>query len=97
LSRIHYLLEAEEEILQAVNWYYDQEQTLATDFYREFQIAEADIKAFPEFWTPLAGGYRRKMLNRYPYSLIYRIEDDLLLVTALAHTSRKPDYWRKRL
>ena len=97
MSRVHHLPEAEEEILQAVNWYYDQEHTLAADFYREFKKAEAAIESFPEFWPPLAGGYRRKPLNRYPYGLIYRLEDDLILVVALAHASRKPDYWRKRL
>ena len=49
MSRIHHLPEAEEEVLQAVNWYYDQERTLAADFYREFKKAEASIESFPEF------------------------------------------------
>jgi len=96
LSRVHHLPEAEEEILQAVNWYYDQEPALAAEFYLELKKAEVGIESFPEFWPPLSGGYRRKSLNRYPYGLIYRLEGDLILVVALAHTSRKPDYWRER-
>ncbi|WP_227021518.1 type II toxin-antitoxin system RelE/ParE family toxin [Oceaniferula marina] len=36
-------------------------------------------------------------LKRSPYSLVYRIEgESLLLVVAVAHSSRQPNYWEKK-
>jgi plasmid stabilization system protein ParE len=54
------------------------------------------IAAFPEFWGSVGAGYRRKLLERYPYGIIYRIEGEEILIIALAHTSRRPAYWRGR-
>ena len=42
-------------------------------------------------------GYRRIILKRPPYSIIYREETDSIDIVAFAHHKRKPDYWRKRL
>jgi len=43
------------------------------------------------------GMVRRFPLNDFPFFLIYRERDDHLEIVALAHTSRKPYYWRGRL
>ena len=93
---VHHLLEAELEILDAVAFYKERAGDIAADFYAEFQKARVEIAAFPEFWKPVGGGYRRKLLERYLYGIIYRIEGKEILVVALAHTSRQPEYWRSR-
>ncbi len=93
---VHHLLEAELEILDAVTFYKDRAGDIAADFYAEFKKAREEIAAFPEFWKPVGGGYRRKLLERYPYGIIYRIEGGGILIVALAHTSRQPEYWRSR-
>lgn len=93
---VHHLLEAELEILDAVTFYKERAGDIAADFYAEFRKAREEIAAFPEFWKPVGGGYRRKLLERYPYGVIYRIEDGQILIVALAHTSRQPEYWRSR-
>ena len=47
---------------------------------------------------PLAEGIRRYRLSRFPYGLIYTINNDDILVLAVAHLHRlRPDYWRDRL
>ncbi len=40
---------------------------------------------------------RRFLLDRFPYSVIAACLEDELVVVAIAHHSRKPGYWRKRL
>lgn len=94
--KIHHLLEAELEILDAVTFYKERAGDLAMDFYAEFKQAREEIAAFPEFWGLVGGGYRRKLLERYPYGIIYRVEGEVILIVALAHTSRRPEYWRGR-
>ena len=93
---IRHLLEAELEILDAVTFYKECAGDIAADFFREFKKARAAIEAFPEFWKTVGSGYRRKLLGRYPFGIIYRIYGDEILIIALAHTSREPSYWRKR-
>lgn len=36
-------------------------------------------------------------MTDYPYLLVYRVRDNLLQIIAVAHTSRRPSYWRDRL
>ena len=93
---VHHLLEAELELLDAVFFYKARAGDLAVNFYDEFKRAREEIAAFPEFWGSVGGGYRRKLLGRFPYGVIYRIEGDEILIVALAHTSRRPGYWRGR-
>jgi hypothetical protein len=72
--------------------------------FRAFQIARRfahkkareEIRAFPEFWKEVGQGYRRKLIERYPFGIIYRIVGDEIQIVALAHTSRKPGYWKGR-
>lgn len=94
--KVHHLLGAEREILEAVEFYHERAGNLAAEFYAEFCRARAEIEAFPELWGNVGGGYRRKLLKRFPYGIIYRIEEAQILIVAVAHTSRRPDYWRNR-
>ncbi|MEY4750423.1 MAG: hypothetical protein RIQ60_2637 [Pseudomonadota bacterium] len=50
----------------------------------------------PGLGTPVPGGARLLALGRYPYSLVYRVDGDVLHVLALMHHRRKPDYWIAR-
>jgi plasmid stabilization system protein ParE len=93
---VHHLLEAEVEILEVVTFYQERSGDLAADFYKEFKRAREEIATFPEFWGLVGGGYRRKLMDRYPYGIIYKVEGEEILIVALAHTSRHPEYWKGR-
>jgi hypothetical protein len=41
-------------------------------------------------------GTRRLLLQRFPFSIIYRVESTWVLVVAIAHQRRRPGYWRRR-
>jgi plasmid stabilization system protein ParE len=90
------ILEAELEILETVTFYKERARDIAADFFNEFKKAREEIKAFPEFWKDVGQGYRRKLIERYPFGIIYRIAGEEIHIVALAHTSRDPDYWRGR-
>jgi len=48
--------------------------------------------------SPVELGHTRKfVLPRFPYSVLYSIEEDRVLVTAIAHQSRQHRYWRGRV
>jgi len=47
--------------------------------------------------APAGRRVRRCRLSRFPYALIYTIDNGDILVLAVAHLQRRPDYWRDRL
>jgi toxin ParE1/3/4 len=70
---------------------------LGDDFYVEIETALALVEEFPEAGPPSAHGGRRKNLDRFPYFLIYVIENGEIVVAAVSHAHRNPGYWRNRL
>jgi hypothetical protein len=44
----------------------------------------------------LKGLFRRYLLQRFPYGLIYAVEGQTIFVVAVMHLKRKPGYWVSR-
>jgi toxin ParE1/3/4 len=89
---------AEEEYTTSLHWYAQRSKKAAERFEAEFAKALETIKANPEQY-PVCDDDRHRfyLLKRYPFQLIYRKTDDgRWLIVAVAHTSRKPNYWSKR-
>lgn len=93
---VRFLEVAEVELDQAVQWYNAQAPGLGDAFLIEVLSAADRIALYPEAWQPLGEGVRRCRLGRFPYALIYAKEEDDILVVAVAHLHRAPDYWRGR-
>jgi len=57
-------------------------------------LAEA---GFPKLETlPPDQPYRRALLTVFRYAVIFEMVDDSIVVVAVAHTSRAPNYWLSR-
>lgn len=93
---IRFLDSARQELDEAVSYYELERPGLGYDFLREDTHALNSIGAFPEAWHPLSKRSRRCRMRRFPYGLIYHIRKDELLIIAVAHLHRKPDYWQSR-
>jgi toxin ParE2 len=88
---------AEQEIDEAVSYYNGQVAGLGDAFLLEAIAAIERIRQFPDAWHPLGENVRRCRLRRFPYGLIYHADESGVLVVAVAHTHRRPEYWRDRL
>jgi toxin ParE1/3/4 len=66
-------------------------------FFEEIERAIELIQAFPKLGVMRGEHLRVFVINRFPYSLVYRITAQGLRVLALAHHSRSPGYWKKRV
>jgi toxin ParE2 len=95
--RVRLLEIAEIELDEAIRWYETQESGLGQAFLIEVLSAADRVERFPKGWQSLDEGVRRCRLGRFPYGLIYTIDNDDVLVLAVAHLHRRPDYWRDRL
>lgn len=94
---IRLLKPAQAELDEAVAWYADQAPGLGDAFLLETLKAIKLIEQFPRAWHPLTPQIRRCRLRRFPYSVVYTVDGDDLLVLAIAHQHRKPSYWRSRM
>jgi hypothetical protein len=63
----------------------------------EGERALALIQEHPETWPTYVLGTRRFILNRFPYSLVYKTDGTQSLIVAIAHAKRKPGYWTSRV
>ncbi|NWG39995.1 MAG: type II toxin-antitoxin system RelE/ParE family toxin [Hydrogenophilaceae bacterium] len=88
---------AKQEFAAAAGWYADQAGSLrATDFRNEVLRSLKLIAEHPNLGSPAGSKTRSLVVHRYPYSVIYRIEENSLRVLAIANHSRRPGYWAGR-
>ena len=97
MREVPFLPAARAEFLDALGRYASERQSLAADFLTEVERATQRIGTFPDHGSPYLGGTRRVLLRRFPFSIVYHSPQDDLLIVAVAHQSRRPDYWRARI
>jgi len=97
MKRIIVHCEAELELWQAVDYYETKCVGLGLDLEREVSRILVDIKEAPDRWPIKQYGARCHLLNRFPYAIYYLELQDVIWIVAVAHTSRKPYYWRNRM
>jgi plasmid stabilization system protein ParE len=93
---VRYLDSARDEAFAAADYYEQQAKGLGAAFFAILDDAVEGIIAAPGIGAPYEIGTRRLVLPRFPYNLVYEVHDDLLLIIAVAHQRRHPDYWRRR-
>jgi hypothetical protein len=95
------LPEAGEELLSSARWYDERRPGLGNELVGEAWAAVGRIQATPaafgryEFYRG-PDEVRRTALARFPYSAIYLVEPDRLVVLAFAPHKRRPLYWLHR-
>jgi toxin ParE1/3/4 len=88
--------EAEEEFHAAIEYYEDREAGLGYDFSVEVFTAVHNIVAHPHAWPLIEDDIHRCLVNRFPYSVLYAIEEAAVFILAVMHLGRHPDYWKDR-
>ena len=93
MMRVIFTRIARQELDDAVRYYELEYSGLGRRFKEEVRKAALRIAEYPQAWSIERGDVRKCLLHRFPYKLMYSVEEDHLLVIAVAHQHRKPDYW----
>jgi toxin ParE2 len=88
---------AQQELEEAAEWYAAIRPALAAEFLAEFDHGIRMIVQAPNAWHPVDPNLRRYRLDRFPYGIIYHPGATEIVVIAIGHLHRHPDYWRGRL
>lgn len=93
MTPVNYHEAAESELLNEIGYLEQRGRGLGRRFFAEISRAERLIAQFPESAQEIQPGIRKYVLQKFRYSLIYAIEEDGVLILAVAHHSRRPGYW----
>jgi toxin ParE1/3/4 len=89
--------EAIVELDAAVAYYEQQRKGLGLEFLSSVERAFALIQQNPNLGTAYKiRRLRRFVLQRFPFSIFFAELEACIWIVAIAHSKRKPDYWRRR-
>ncbi|MDP2109264.1 MAG: type II toxin-antitoxin system RelE/ParE family toxin [Thiobacillus sp.] len=89
--------EALAEAEEATHWYRDNGGTQPSHaFVQELRCVIRLAAETPKLGSPGSHNVLRLYLKRFPYTLVYRSQNETLRVIAVAHQSRCPGYWAGR-
>ncbi|MFH1258562.1 MAG: type II toxin-antitoxin system RelE/ParE family toxin [Elusimicrobiota bacterium] len=97
MKNISFLKAAEDEMLDAALFYESQAKHLGKDFLYKIETALTDISLNPMQWPIIDRDIHRRLLHRFPYAILYKIDKMKIIIVAIMHLHRHPDYWMERI
>lgn len=92
-----FLSVAEQDLVESMEFYESRQLGLAIRFHDELFRIILLLRNSPKIGTMIDANFRSFSLDKFPFSIVYRLEEDTLIVVAIAHHSRHPEYWRDRI
>jgi plasmid stabilization system protein ParE len=87
---------AEQELIEAASYYNSQRPGLGSTFLDEVERAINQVRENPEAAPLVNRLVRRKLVRRFPYSIMYSVQSNSVHILAVANQRRRPFYWRGR-
>ena len=89
---------AQIEFEDAVTHYESEQKGLGGRFRTEVLRSVSRIRQFPTVYQAFSHNTRRCLTSKFPYGIIYHYspEQDEIVIVAIAHLHRRPDYWASR-
>ena len=84
-------------MLEAAVYYETQVDGLGNAFLAKVESAVHDVVKHPGAWPVVRNEMRKRLLHRFPYALLYRVDPDEIVIVALMHQRRRPEYWLGRI
>lgn len=94
---VRFLRPAKNEMAETAIYYETQAESLGVNFLDLIEAAVANISRQPKAWPEIDNGIRKHVLRRYPFSILYRIDKEEIIIVAVMHHKQRPRYWIDRL
>ena len=96
-ASVEFLPEAEQDVEEAFWWYERQRAGLGLEFLLALDAAVSGVLRLPDGHALVARRTRKMLLRRFPFLLLYVLEERRILVTAVFHGRRNPRSWSDRV
>ena len=88
---------AEKEFVNASRYFFNDHPFKHERFREEVLTVLERIRFNPNIGAPCEKGHRWMRTKRFKYIRYYKqVTDELIMVYAVAHASRRPGYWLRR-
>jgi toxin ParE1/3/4 len=87
---------ASHELNEAADFYDLEGPGLGTEFLDAVEAALIAVVENPGAFPRELGETRKRVVSRFPYSIMYWFDDTAVHVSAIAHQRRRPGYWGDR-
>ena len=94
---LQFSAEAQNDVKEAVLFYEGCSEGLGARFNKELRDVTLSIIGSPLIRRERKEGYRQANMPSFPYYMTYIMEGELIILVAVAHSSRHPDFWKDRL
>lgn len=91
-----FLIEAQQDIDDAWQWYETQLTGLGDEFMLELRDLIDRICLSPRSFPIDLHASRKAVMNRFPYLIFFQFDTEYVTVLAVYHSSRKPGKWSAR-
>ena len=97
--KVSFLKPAQAEYQDALEYYENEQEGLGVRFGREVSLSISRIVEFPTVYQVFSANTRRCLVSKFPYGIVYHCDSNGqdILVVAIAHLHRRPDYWTSRV
>jgi toxin ParE1/3/4 len=89
--------EAEVDLVETILYYETQALGLGERFAAEVQHAIEQLLKHPKIGAPDEEGFRKWVLDTFPYNLRYSESDDLVYILVVESQHRRHGYWKSRV
>jgi toxin ParE2 len=89
--------EAHEEMIESARFYERKAEGLGLDFLATVEETTHRIEQFPKAGATDKANIRKRLVLGFPFTILYEIQPDRILIAAVMHQHRRPAYWRARL
>jgi toxin ParE1/3/4 len=87
---------AEQELNDAASYYNAVSPGLGITFLNELERVLNQIREHPNTAPLVNQVVRRKIVRRFPYSIMDSVQADTIRILAIANQKRRPFYWHGR-
>jgi toxin ParE1/3/4 len=88
--------EAQTEIEDALIWYRDKAPNMDKEFLNCLGYGFSLIQKNPSMFPIVHKEYRRTLIRRFPFQIIFTIKDFTIVILAVFHAKRNPERWMNR-
>ncbi len=88
--------EAEADIEDAARWYEERRKGLGDEFLDEVIHTLGSVEENPDLYARVHDEVRQAVTHRFPFAVLYIVDDDHAVVVAVMHARRNPAEWKSR-
>lgn len=84
------------ELADSKSFYNKRQNGLGKKFEEAVLVAFEGILNKPFTYPTIKNKTRKVVLKRFPFVVLYELENDVIVILHVFHTSRNPRYWREK-